>query len=97
VELVRQTHNAYQQKYKEAMIKKSADVGETSIIVLSKAIPPVKPVAPNKAMNLAIATVLGLMVGAFVAFFKEYWIRSGGEQKEMVSRAVYGKLTMNTR
>ncbi|HHW00031.1 MAG TPA: lipopolysaccharide biosynthesis protein [Clostridiaceae bacterium] len=97
VELVRQTYNAYQQKYKEAMIKKSADVGETSIIVLSKAIPPVKPVEPKKTLYLAIATVLGLMIGVFAAFFKEYWTRSGAEQREKVSTAVYGKLTMNTR
>ena len=31
------------------------------------------PVAPNKKMNIAIAAVLGLMLGVFIAFFIEYW------------------------
>lgn len=98
VELARQTYDAYQQKYKEAMIKQSADVGETSIIVVSKAVPPAKPVSPNKTMNLTISVVLGLMTGVFVAFFKEYWIRSTIEKEEQVgTTAVYGRLTMNTR
>ncbi|OPL08181.1 MAG: hypothetical protein AVO33_01340 [delta proteobacterium ML8_F1] len=34
------------------------------------------PIAPKKALTLAIALVLGAMLGVFVAFFKEYWQNS---------------------
>jgi len=76
VELIRQTYDAYQQKYKEAMIKQSAEIGKSSIIVVSQAIPPRRPVAPNKKMNIAIAAVLGLMISVFAVFVKEYWKNS---------------------
>lgn len=34
---------------------------------------PRSPIAPRKALTLAIALVLGGMTGVFAAFFKEYW------------------------
>ncbi len=34
---------------------------------------PRNPIAPRKVLALAIALVLGCMLGVFVAFFKEYW------------------------
>lgn len=76
VELIKQTYDAYQQKYKEAMIKQSADIGKSSIIMVSQAIPPTKPVAPNKILNLAVAMVLGLMLSVFAVFVREYWKNS---------------------
>ncbi|MCH1960641.1 YveK family protein [Romboutsia hominis] len=43
-----------------------------SVEVIDKAIIPENPIKPNKAMNVAIAAVLGLMIGLFVVFLKEY-------------------------
>ena len=40
--------------------------------VIDKAILPQAPIEPNKVMNVAIATVLGLMIGLFVVFFMHY-------------------------
>ncbi|MBV1756885.1 MAG: hypothetical protein KMY55_03485 [Dethiosulfatibacter sp.] len=37
---------------------------------------PRSPIAPRKALTLAIALVLGGMMGVFAAFFKEYWKNS---------------------
>lgn len=37
---------------------------------------PENPIAPRKTLILAIALVLGAMLGVFVAFFKEYWQNS---------------------
>ena len=34
---------------------------------------PAAPIKPNKKLNIAIAGVLGLFVGVFVAFFMEFW------------------------
>lgn len=43
-----------------------------SVEVIDKAIIPENPIKPNKVMNVAIAAVLGLMIGLFVVFLKEY-------------------------
>lgn len=52
------------------------DVFENKILVVSPALTPTNPVAPRKALNLAIGVVLGLMLGVFVAFFANYWKNS---------------------
>ena len=40
--------------------------------VIDKAITPKSPIKPNKIMNVAIAAVLGMMIGLFVVFLIEY-------------------------
>lgn len=77
VSLTKQAYDAYETKYREEMIRQSAEIGKSSIIIVSEAIPPVSPVAPNKMMNIAIGGVIGLMVGVFVVFVMEYWRSSG--------------------
>ena len=42
------------------------------IQVIDKAILPQNPIKPNKMMNMAIASVLGAMIGLFVVFLIEY-------------------------
>lgn len=42
------------------------------IQVIDKAILPENPIKPNKMMNVAIAAVLGMMIGLFVVFLIEY-------------------------
>jgi uncharacterized protein involved in exopolysaccharide biosynthesis len=83
VDLSKQTYDAYQQKYKEEMIKQSADIGKSSIVVISPAVEPKKPVAPKKVQNIVIGVVLGLVVGAFVVFIKEYWNQGSLTAKEV--------------
>ncbi|WP_373598239.1 YveK family protein [Paraclostridium bifermentans] len=43
-----------------------------SVEVIDKAITPENPVKPNKVMNIAIAAVIGVMVGLFIVFVLEY-------------------------
>ncbi|MDD3656689.1 MAG: Wzz/FepE/Etk N-terminal domain-containing protein [Atribacterota bacterium] len=38
---------------------------------------PQSPIKPNKKLNLAIAGVLGLFLGVFIAFFTEFWQSNG--------------------
>ena len=73
VGFTRSTYEAFLKKYEETRILKSSDIGEASIIVVSPAVEPLTPVGPRKMMNIAIAAVLGLMLGVFIAFFMEYW------------------------
>lgn len=40
--------------------------------VIDKAVTPGGPIKPNKVMNVAIAAVLGVMIGLFVVFLLEY-------------------------
>lgn len=80
VNLAQSTYDAFTKKLEEARIAQSSTVGDSTIIVVSPAVEPLKPVSPNKKLNLAIAGVLGVMVGVFVAFFREYWKNSEVEK-----------------
>lgn len=73
VRFANDTYNAFLEKYEEIRITKSSAIGDASIIIVSPAVEPMNPVAPNKKMNIAIAAVIGLMLGVFIAFFIEYW------------------------
>ncbi len=74
--IAQDTYNTFLQKYQEARITTSSKIGDANIMVVSPAIVPDRPVAPKKALNLAIAMVLGLMVGVFTVFFIDYWKNS---------------------
>ncbi len=52
------------------------DVFADMVLVTSPAIAPQHPVAPRKVLNLAIGAVVGLMLGVFAAFFRNYWKNS---------------------
>lgn len=80
VDINKQTYESFVAKYEELRVRETAKVGELSISVVSYAYPPTSPSGPNKTLNLAIATILGLMVGVFVTFFKAYWESSTKEE-----------------
>lgn len=73
VNLAQSTYDSFLKKYEETRIAESTEIGESSINIVSKAAVPEVPVAPRKALNVAIAAVLGIMIGVFVVFFREYW------------------------
>lgn len=41
--------------------------------IISEATLPENPASPNKLLNIAIALVIGMMIGIGVVFFREYW------------------------
>jgi tyrosine-protein kinase Etk/Wzc len=57
------------QKHEEARIAKASTISNISIV--DPAIIPDKPVKPQKARNLALGLMIGLMFGAGAAFFKD--------------------------
>ena len=69
----RQTYKLLVNKYDEIQVTESARAGEMDLVLNSTAFAPESPVSPNKKLNLAIALVLGLMLGVFVVFFKSMW------------------------
>lgn len=81
VDLAAETYNAFLNKYEETRIAESTEVGDSTINLVSQAPIPEVPVGPRKMLNLAIAGVLGVMVGIFIAFFRAYWQKSAVEAK----------------
>lgn len=82
VDISQKTYESFVGKYEELKVSETAKLGELSINVISSAYPTTRPVGPRKALNLAISMVLGLMIGVFIAFFKEYW-DSGNNSKTL--------------
>jgi succinoglycan biosynthesis transport protein ExoP len=66
---------------KEAEVGVASQVTDTEVRFAVPAVEPKKPVGPKKKLNIAIAGVLGLMVGVFGAFFIEF-LEGGGERDE---------------
>jgi uncharacterized protein involved in exopolysaccharide biosynthesis len=58
---------------KEAEVGVAAQVTDTEVRFAVPAIEPEKPVSPRKKLNIAIAGVLGVMIGVFGAFVAEYF------------------------
>lgn len=74
--IAQETYNTFLQKYQEARITTSSKICDANIMIVSPAIVPDSPVAPKKMLNMAIAMVLGLMLGVFIVFFMDYWKNS---------------------
>lgn len=83
MDLNKQTYDAYQAKYKEAMIKESAEIGKSSIVVVSEAIAPKNPVEPNKKLIVVISVLLGFTISFAIVFVKEYYIKMYKNMKKI--------------
>lgn len=75
----KRTYDRLVEKYDEAQIASAIDSAEAQINLVAPAWVPVTPVGPRKMLNLAVAGVLGVMVGAFVVFIRHYWITSADQ------------------
>jgi capsular polysaccharide biosynthesis protein len=64
---------------KQAEVGVASQVTDTEVRFAVPAVEPKEPVAPKKMLNIAIAGVLGLMVGVFGAFLAEYFEGWGEE------------------
>ena len=74
VETNKELYNLLLTKFKEAnMIE---DMNMANIRVVEPAVTPLVPVRPRKALNLILATIVGLMLGTGLAFFREYLDRT---------------------
>lgn len=69
-DLAWETYNTLARK--EAEVGVASQVTDTEVRFAVRAVEPKAPVAPKKKLNIAIAGVLGLMVGVFGAFFIEF-------------------------
>jgi uncharacterized protein involved in exopolysaccharide biosynthesis len=70
-ELARETFVSLSRKVTEARIAAQDTMGD--VRTASLATPPLKPISPRKAFNVAIAGALGLLVGIVAVLGVEYW------------------------
>ena len=57
-----------------------------NFVVLSPAVLPIKPVSPNKALNIAVAFALGLLVALGMAFLLDYLDQSIKSEEDLTER-----------
>ncbi|WP_304942514.1 YveK family protein [Vallitalea guaymasensis] len=55
------------------VVKVSEIIEVKNVQVIDKALVPTSPVKPNKKLNIAIAGILGCMIGLFIIFLIEYF------------------------
>ncbi|MEW6547053.1 MAG: GNVR domain-containing protein [Bacillota bacterium] len=76
LQAARESYLTLARKYEEISAAGTGELVATGIQIVGPAEVPDTPVKPRRLLNVAVATVLGLMVGVFVAFFADYWERS---------------------
>jgi succinoglycan biosynthesis transport protein ExoP len=76
-DLARETYVTLARKLDESRIAAQEDNG--MLQVGSYASEPEKPAGPRRLISMAVAGMLGLMVGVFGAFFYEFWRRNGSK------------------
>lgn len=75
-DIMSSTYNSYAQKHNAVLSINTLDLANPHISLITRAETPDKPVGPRRTLNVAIAIVLGLMLGVFIVFFREYWKHS---------------------
>ncbi|RSD26971.1 Wzz/FepE/Etk N-terminal domain-containing protein [Mesobacillus subterraneus] len=66
-------YNKYNEKYEEARSLSKLFNLENVLTIVSEPDLPEDPVSPNKALNMAFAVIVGIMVGIAVVIFQHYW------------------------
>lgn len=63
-------------KREEGRLADSMIGGIIPIEIASTAVLPQAPIVPNKVINLALALIIGSMIGMFVVLFRFYWVNA---------------------
>jgi polysaccharide biosynthesis transport protein len=85
---------------RKAHVRLESEIDQTDIAVLNSAVPPLKPAYPLLALNLALAAVLGLALGAGAALLAETSnkrVRARGDLAELCGVPVLAELRRATR
>ena len=67
------TYSSYMKRITAAKVFADLEIASNFITQMAAPEEPEAPVSPNKMLNLAIGVVLGLILGVFVVFAREYW------------------------
>ena len=80
-------------RYEEARISEVME--PTDVQVIDVAIAPEKPIKPRKVLNTVIGAMMGLLMGAGIAFFKEYMyktVRTEEDVQQYLGLPVLGRI-----
>ncbi len=73
VEDKQETQVVLRKKYQDSLIAQATDARLENVKIVSLSAVPLKPVAPNLLLNLALGLILALVVSFSTAFLLEYW------------------------
>lgn len=84
---------------KIASEKTDLDLPKTSMVeIIDRATPGLRPVSPNKPLNIALGIIIGLVVGVGLAFFIEYLdtsVKTIDDVERSLGSAVLGVIPQN--
>jgi capsular exopolysaccharide synthesis family protein len=85
--------------WKIASEKIDVDLPKTTMVeIVDKAVPGLRPVRPNKPLNIALGVIIGLVVGVGLAFFIEYLdtsVKTIDDVERMLQSPVLGVIPQN--
>ena len=85
--------------WKIASEKINVDLPKTTMVeIVDKAVPGLRPVRPNKPLNIALGVIIGLVVGVGLAFFIEYLdtsVKTIDDVERMLQSPVLGVIPQN--
>ena len=84
LDMAKENYIFFQKKHAELLAVEEMGLDGFGVTIVSSAHVPSTPIAPKKALNLAVAACLGLMLGVFVVLFKAYWENSAVDRKQVI-------------
>lgn len=100
--LLAQDHEALSRAYEgvlgriqEVELTTTTGSKETNVFLIERALPPLKPIRPRKALNLAGGALFGLAAGVLLCFFVDYLdrsLKSRDEVERLLHTTVLGAL-----
>jgi len=79
LDICKKTYDLLSSKLEEARIAKALELGEVKVV--SAAFEPKYPVGPRRRLTVAVAGVIGLILGVLAAFFQEFRQKNKGVKK----------------
>lgn len=64
--------NVYNEKYALIEIYQAINNSSDNISLISPAVVPAKPISPNKALNITVGIIAGVLLGALVVITRYY-------------------------
>lgn len=82
-EQIKHTRDVLADKLIQVQLAKSVNLGETGLQIVTPAFPQDKPISPRKALNMAIALILGFMVSVMIVLVLEFTNNTINKQEDI--------------
>lgn len=94
-EALSRTHQGVLVRIQEVELTATTGAKDNNVFLIERALPPVKPIRPRKAVNLAGGALFGLAAGVLLCFFVDYLdrsLKSRDEVERLLQTSVLGAL-----